>query len=476
MFRDIYPVVMCGGSGTRLWPLSRSGMPKQFLPLAGDKSLFVQALERVGHRYGFKAPIVIANNEHRFLLAKQADDAGLARGRIILEPMGRNTAPAVIVAALEAIAQSPDANILVLSADHLITDVPAFHDAVERAAAAARGGYLTCFGIHPTSAETGYGYINPGEALSGTAGAHRIASFKEKPDAATAQAYLASKEYLWNSGMFMFGAQTLLDEAEQHVPEMVAACRDAFGALESDLQFHRLPEDRFAKVPANSIDYAIMEKTSKAAVVPCAIGWSDLGSFSALHDTGEADGRGNVTKGDVTLLNSSDCLVYADKRLVTATDISNLVIVATDDAVMVTPKDKDQNVKQIVEALKANGRDEAKLHTTVYRPWGFYTSLAINSHFQVKELCVYPGKRLSLQSHNRRAEHWVVIEGQATVTRDDDIITLNANESVYLPVGTRHRLENKNTGMLRLVEVQTGDYFGEDDIIRYEDDYRRSSV
>jgi len=474
MFSKIFPVVLCGGSGSRLWPLSRSGMPKQFLSLAGEKSLFVQALERVGGRYGFSAPIIIANNEHRFLLAKQAEDADLPLGRIILEPMGRNTAPAVIIAALEAVAKAPDAKILVLSADHLIKDVPAFHDAVERAAAAADAGYLTCFGIHPTAAETGYGYIKPGAGLDGAKGAHKINSFKEKPDAATAQAYLASREYLWNSGMFMFSAAQVLAEAEKHEPEMVAACRTAFAGLEEDLQFHRLPADKFAAVPENSVDYAIMEKTDKAAVVPCSIGWSDLGSFSALHGVGEADARGNVTEGDVMLLNASDCFVHAEGKLVAATDISNLVIVATDDAIMVAPKDKDQNVKQIVEALKKDGRDEAKLHTTVYRPWGFYSSLAINGLYQVKELCVYPGKRLSLQSHNHRAEHWVVVKGQATVTRNDDILTLNANESVFLPTKARHRLENRGDELLRLIEVQTGTYFGEDDIVRYEDDYKRA--
>ena len=473
MFAGIYPIVMCGGSGSRLWPLSRSGMPKQFLPLKGEKSLFIQALERVNQRYGFQKPIVIANKEHRFLLAKQADDAGLSLGKIILEPVGRNTAPAVITAALEAQQEDADAKILILSADHLITDVPAFHEAVERAKLAADNAHLTCFGIHPTSAETGYGYIKPGHALTEARGAHHINSFKENPDAATAQAYLASQEYLWNSGMFMFSAQQLLDEAAIHAPDMLQACRIAHDAMVADLQFHQLPEKEFAAVPGNSIDYAIMEQTRHAAVVPCSIGWSDLGSFSALHENGTADARGNVTTGDVTLLNSSDCFVYADNKLVAATDIHNLVIVATDDAIMVTPKEKDQNVKQIVEALKKDGRDEAKLHTTVYRPWGFYTSLAVNSHFQVKQLCVYPGKRLSLQSHERRAEHWVVIEGEATVTRDDDILTLAANESVYLPTGTRHRLENKTDELLRLVEVQTGTYFGEDDIIRYEDDFKR---
>lgn len=473
MFSGIYPVVLCGGSGSRLWPLSRSGMPKQFLPIAGDKSLLVQALERVSPRYGFHEPIMIANNEHRFLLSKQAEDAGLTLAKILLEPVGRNTAPAVIIAALEAQALDPEAKILVLAADHLIADVPAFHEAVERASRAADAGALTCFGIMPTAAETGYGYIKPGEMLSGAGGVHHISSFREKPDAATAQAYLASRQYLWNSGMFLFRAERFLAEAELYVPDMLDACKKAYAGVNEDLQFHRLPEAEFAAVPADSIDYAVMEKTKHAAVVPCSIGWSDLGSFSALFEAGEKDARDNVTHGDVTLLNSSDCYVYADKKLIAATDISNLVIVATDDAVMIAPKDKDQNVKHIVDALKGGGRDEAKLHTTVYRPWGFYTSLAINTRFQAKELCVYPGKRLSLQSHNRRAEHWVVIEGEATVTRNDDILTLNANESVFLPIGTRHRLENKGDTLLRLVEVQTGDYFGEDDIVRYEDDFKR---
>ncbi|WP_417450067.1 mannose-1-phosphate guanylyltransferase/mannose-6-phosphate isomerase [Kordiimonas sp.] len=473
MFSNIYPVVLCGGSGSRLWPLSRAGRPKQFLPLAGEKSLFLQALERVHGRYGFEKPIVIANDEHRFLLSRQADDAGLELGKIILEPMGRNTAPAVITGALQAITQDKDANILVLSADHLILDTPAFHEAVERAKRAAEAGCLTCFGIHPTAAETGYGYIKPGGMLENADGCHRISSFREKPDAATAQAYLASQEYLWNSGMFMFSARTLIEQAETHEPEMLARCRDAFESMEEDLHFHRLPKDKFAVVPANSIDYALMEKTDRAAVVPCSIGWSDLGSFSALYDQGVQDGYGNVTEGDVTLLASSNCYVHTDTKLVAATDIKDLIIVATDDAVMVAPKGKDQNVKNIVETLKKSGRGEADLHTTVYRPWGFYSSLAINERFQVKELCVYPGKRLSLQSHQHRAEHWVVVEGHATVTRNDDVLTLSANESVFLPKGTRHRLENRTERLIRLVEVQTGSYFGEDDIIRYEDDFKR---
>jgi len=474
MFNDIFPVIMCGGSGTRLWPLSRSGMPKQFLNLTGDKSLLIQALERVAPRYGFKTPMVVANQDHRFLIQKQMKDAGLAAQKIFLEPVGRNTAPVAIIAALEAVAQGPDAKIMLLAADHLIADLPAFHTATEMAAHGADEGFLTCFGISPTAPEAGYGYIKPGEVAA--KGVHRIDSFQEKPDLATAQAYLASGQYLWNSGMFLFKASQLLDEAALHVPDMLAACRKAYDAITPDLEFHRLPEDAFAAVPSDSLDYAIMERTDRAAVVPCAIGWSDLGSFSALHDQGEKDAGGNVTEGDVLLLNSRDCYVHADDKLIAGTDLDNLVIVATDDAVLIVPKDKDQKVKDIVEALKADGRDEAKLHTTVYRPWGYYSSLAINHRYQVKELVVYPGKRLSLQSHHKRAEHWVVVEGVATVTRNDDVLTLKANESVFLPAETRHRLANDGETELHLIEVQTGSYFGEDDIVRYEDDFMRQTT
>ncbi|TNE67298.1 MAG: mannose-1-phosphate guanylyltransferase/mannose-6-phosphate isomerase [Alphaproteobacteria bacterium] len=473
MFKNIFPIVLCGGSGSRLWPLSRSGMPKQFLNLAGSKSLLVQTLERVATRYGFEKAHIIANNDHRFLISKQLDDAGIAVERILLEPKGRNTAPAVIIAALDAYAIRPDAKMLILAADHLINDLPAFHEAIERAAAASDDGKLTCFGITPTRPETGYGYIKPGAPLGDRKGAHLIDSFREKPDQATAQAYYSSRQYLWNSGMFLFRADHLLAEAAKHVPDMLAACKAAHAGISSDLNFHRLPEADFMAIPADSIDYAVMEKTENAAVVPCDIGWSDLGSFSALHTEGEKDGAGNVTYGDVTLLNSRNCFVHADKKLVAGTNLDNLVIVATDDAILIVPQDKDQNVKQIVETLQKDNRDEAKLHTTVYRPWGFYSSLAINGRYQVKEICVYPGKRLSLQSHNKRAEHWVVIEGEATVTRNDDILTLRANESVFLPLQARHRLENKTDKPLRLIEVQTGTYFGEDDIVRYDDDFNR---
>ena len=471
--KTIYPIILSGGSGSRLWPLSRSKYPKQFLPLLGHKSLFVQALERVAENYGFGKPLVVANEDHRFIVNEQADKAGIELQSIILEPVGRNTAPAVAVAALQAAEHDPDALLLYLAADHVILDTPGFHKAVNAAACAAKQDYLVCFGMTPTRPETGYGYIAEGAEIKGAMGALVIKAFKEKPDAETAAEYLKAGNYSWNSGMFMFAASTILKEFETHQPEMLAAVKKALGAAKPDLNFLRLGADEFKAVPADSIDYAIMEKTERAAVVPAEFGWSDVGSFTALASVQTPDADGNVMVGDVMAEDTKNCFVHGNGYLVSTLGVENLVIVATEDAVMVAQKGHDQDVKKIVERLKADNRSEAELHTVVHRPWGTYRTLALADRYQVKEIEVYPGKRLSLQMHHHRAEHWVVVEGCATVTRNEETHLLGENESIYLPLGAKHRLENEGKIPLRLIEVQSGSYLGEDDIVRFEDDFNR---
>jgi len=473
MKKTIFPVILSGGAGSRLWPLSRSKYPKQFLPMLGNKSLFTQTLERVGTAYGFGTPLVVANEHHRFMVNEQASKADIELESILLEPVGRNTAPAVAVAALKAAEIDPDALLLFLPSDHVILDTPGFHKAVSDAACAAKQGYLVCFGMTPTRAETGYGYIEQGEEIDGAKGARVINAFTEKPDETTAQKYLDEGGYYWNSGMFMFAAGTILAEFESLQPEMLAACRKALATAEPDLNFLRMTEADFGAVPADSIDYAIMEKTDRAAVLPAEFGWSDVGSFSALSDVQEADACGNVTAGDIMSTDTKNCFIHSDGHLVSTVGVEDLIIVATDDAVMVAKKDQDQDVKKIVDRLKAEGRAEADFHSTVYRPWGNYRTLALGERYQVKEIEVYPGKRLSLQKHHHRAEHWVVVEGSAVVTRDEEILLLSENESVYLPLGAKHRLENPGKIPLKLVEVQSGSYLGEDDIVRFEDDFNR---
>ncbi|MCK0067966.1 mannose-1-phosphate guanylyltransferase/mannose-6-phosphate isomerase [Kordiimonas laminariae] len=475
MKKTIYPVILSGGSGSRLWPMSRSKFPKQFLPMLGNKSLFVQALERVGTDYGFGMPLVVANEHHRFIVNEQADKAGIELQSVILEPVGRNTAPAIAVAALQAAKADPDALLLFLASDHVILDTPGFHKAVNAAACAAKKGYLVCFGMNPTRAETGYGYIQAGEAIEGAKGTCVIESFKEKPDASTAAAYLADGGYSWNSGMFMFAASTILEEFEKLQPEMLTACKMALESAKPDLNFLRMGEREFGGVPADSIDYAIMEKTDRAAVVPAEFGWSDVGSFSALAGVQDADADGNVTVGDVLTVDTKNTFVHGDGHLIATVGVENLVVVATDDAVMIANKDRDQDVKKVVEQLKAGKRAEVDFHSTVYRPWGNYRTLAMGDRYQVKEIEVYAGKRLSLQKHHHRAEHWVIVEGSAVVTRDEEEMLLTENQSVYLPVGAVHRLYNPGKIPLRLIEVQSGSYLGEDDIVRLEDDFNREN-
>ena len=473
MKKTIYPVILSGGAGSRLWPMSRSKYPKQFLPMLGNKSLFTQTLERVGRSYGFGAPLVVANEHHRFMVNEQAEKAGIDLEAVILEPVGRNTAPAVAVAALKAADVDPDALLLFLPSDHVILDTPGFHQAVSDAACAAKQDYLVCFGMNPSRPETGYGYIREGAEISGAKGARVIEAFKEKPDETAAATYVADGGYFWNSGMFMFAASTILAEFERLQPSMLAACKKALASAEPDLNFLRMSEGDFGAVAADSIDYAIMEKTDRAAVLPAEFGWSDVGSFSALADVQQADTQGNVSVGDVMSVDTKNCFIHGDGHLISTIGVDNLIIVATDDAVMVANKDQDQDVKKIVDQLKAEGRSEADFHSIVYRPWGNYRTLAMGERYQVKEIEVYPGKRLSLQKHHHRAEHWVVVAGSAVVTRDNETLLLSENESVYLPLGAVHRLENPGKIPLVLVEVQSGSYLGEDDIVRLEDDFNR---
>ncbi|RMB12416.1 mannose-1-phosphate guanylyltransferase/mannose-6-phosphate isomerase [Eilatimonas milleporae] len=474
MFDHITPVILSGGSGTRLWPLSRSKLPKQFLKLFGDKSLFQSTVERVAPRYGFRPPLVISNTDHRFLVNEALAQAGVGAEGILLEPFGRNTAPAAALAALMVAENNPGALLLIMPSDHVILDMAGFHKAVETAASAAAQGYLCCFGMTPDAPETGYGYIAGGDPLDGATGAYVIESFREKPDVQTARRYLEDGKYSWNSGMFLFRADTLLQAMEEYQKPMLDALRAVMGALTNDLDFLRLDPDLFAAVPSDSIDYAIMEKTGRAAIVPAEFGWSDLGSFSSLWAVEDKDEHGNVTVGDVMMEDCRDCLVHGGDRLVTALGIQDLIIVATDDAILVSDKNRDQDVKRIVSRIKAAEREEADLHTTVYRPWGSYRSITVGGRYQVKEITVYPGKRLSLQMHHHRAEHWVIVSGTAMVTRDDETVLMKEDESIYLPLGCRHRLENPGKTPLTLIEVQTGSYLGEDDIVRFDDDFGRT--
>jgi mannose-1-phosphate guanylyltransferase/mannose-6-phosphate isomerase len=466
----LQPVLLSGGSGTRLWPLSREAYPKQFLPLAGDDTMLQATWLRVaGVADG--APIVVANEEHRFLVAEQLRQAGAPAPAILLEPVGRNTAPAIAAAALQATIDGADPLLLVLPSDHVIADADAFRRAVREASAAAEQGALVTFGIVPTAPETGFGYIQAnGE---GTGGVRRVARFVEKPDADTARSYLDAGGYYWNSGMFLFRASRYLQELQRFRPDVLAATRQAFERAKRDGDFIRLDRDAFEACPADSIDYAVMERTDAAAVLPVDIGWSDLGSWSALWDVATRDADGNATLGDVIAVDSRNSYVHA-RRLVALVGVDDLVVVDTDDAVLVARKDRVQDVKHVVARLKHDQRSQAALHREVHRPWGSYDSVDVGARFQVKRIKVKPGARLSLQSHTQRAEHWIVVSGTARVTRDNDVFELHANQSTYIPIGARHRLENPGTQMLELIEVQSGDYLGEDDIVRYDDAYGRA--
>ena len=464
------PIILSGGSGTRLWPLSRKMYPKQFLSLLHDETMLQKTLLRL-RGVEHSPPIVVCNNEHRFIVAEQARQIGLEDLSIILEPLGRNTAPAIAVAAIHALMKQQDPVLLVLSADHEITDENAFRDAVRKASVLAEKGRLVTFGIVPTQAATGYGYIRRGEAEDS---GYAVDEFVEKPDRATAESYLADGKYFWNSGMFMFKAKTYLDELQKFNPEMVRHCYEAADQMTHDIGFLRLNKDAFAACEANSIDYAVMEKTALACVVPMDAGWSDIGSWSSLWEQGNKDSHGNSTHGDVMTTDTENSFVHSESRLVAAVGVKDLVIVETQDAVLVADKSKAQEVKQIVERLQQEQREEENFHRIVYRPWGSFDSVDEGDGYKVKRISVKPGARLSKQMHHRRAEHWVVVRGTARVFRDDEIFDLQENESVFIPLGATHYLENPGSEPLDIIEVQSGSYLGEDDIVRFEDIYGRS--
>jgi mannose-1-phosphate guanylyltransferase/mannose-6-phosphate isomerase len=470
----IHPVVLCGGAGSRLWPMSRQLLPKQFLPLLSDQTMLQETVARLRGLPGVQPPTVVSNSEHRFLVAEQLRAIDVTPRAQILEPVGRNTAPAVAVAALALERADPDAVMFVLPADHLIRDLGAFHEAVLKAAAVARAGLLATFGIRPDHPATGYGYIERGEPIAGQDGAFRVARFVEKPDAQTARTFLDRGTYAWNSGMFVFGAKRYLEELGRHAPKILESCRAAWDKAASDLDFVRLDAAAFGACPADSIDYAVMEKTGAAAVIPADIGWSDVGSWTTLWDVGEKDRDGNVLRGDVHVRSSANCYVRAEKRLVSVLGLRDVVVVETDDAVLVASKDEAQKVKDVVGHLDANQRTEHVSHRRVYRPWGYYESIDDGDRFQVKRLMVKPGASLSLQMHHHRAEHWVVVSGTARVTRGEEVVLLAENQSTYIPIGAKHRLENPGKLPVYLIEVQSGGYLGEDDIVRFEDVYKRS--
>ena len=472
------PVILSGGAGTRLWPLSRELYPKQLLPLTGVRTMLQQTVLRL-EGLAASPPVIVCNEAHRFLVAEQLRQLRVVARATILEPFGRNTAPAIALAAHAALkgiaadANAVDPVLLVLPADHVIREVSAFHRAVRLALAAAEAGQLATFGVVASAPETGYGYIQRG-AASGSA--FRIARFVEKPDPERACEFVKSGDYYWNSGMFMFRARRYLQELGRLQPEMARICEAAFRAAKADLDFTRIDAASFEACPADSIDYAVMEKTADAVVVPLDAGWSDVGSWSALAAASDANGHGNVVHGDVLTEDTHGSYLYAESRLVAAVGLTDHVVVETKDAVLVAPKDRVQDVKKLVQQLKERGRYEHSLHREVFRPWGSYDSIENGSRFQVKRLKVKPGAALSLQMHHHRAEHWVVVAGTARITRGDEVFLLEENQSTYIPIGVKHRIENPGMIPLEIIEVQSGSYLGEDDIVRFDDVYGRKGT
>ena len=472
------PVILSGGAGTRLWPLSRELYPKQLLPLTGARTMLQQTVLRL-EGLAAAAPVVVCNEAHRFLVAEQLRQLKVTPRATILEPFGRNTAPAIALAAHAALkgigadANAVDPVLLVLPADHVIRDVPAFQRAVRVAAGAAESGKLVTFGIVASGAETGYGYIQRGAP---TDGAFRIVRFVEKPNSQHAAEFVKSGDYYWNSGMFVFRARRYLQELTRFAPEMARICEAAWRGATADLDFTRIDPGTFEACPSDSIDYAVMEKTTDAVVVPLAAGWSDVGSWSSLHEASEADAHGNVSHGDVISQESEGCYLYAESRLVAAVGLREHVVVETKDAVLVAPRSRVQDVKKLVLQLKERGRYEHSLHREVFRPWGSYDSIEAGARFQVKRLKIKPGAALSLQMHHHRAEHWVVVAGTARITRGEEVFLLEENQSTYIPIGVKHRIENPGMIALEIIEVQSGSYLGEDDIVRLEDVYGRKGT
>ncbi|HXV22818.1 MAG TPA: mannose-1-phosphate guanylyltransferase/mannose-6-phosphate isomerase [Alphaproteobacteria bacterium] len=470
----IVPVILSGGSGTRLWPLSRLSYPKQFLKVGGGASLLQQTALRVGE--GFAPPIAVSNEEQRFLIAHHLLEAGLPPAKILLEPASRNTAPATAAACLY-LARADDPLLLVLPADHVIRDERAFRKAVAAAEGHARDGHLVIFGVRPDRPHTGYGYIEAGRRLDSDSTefpGHLVHRFVEKPDAAAARSYVDSGNYYWNAGIFLFRAGAFLRELGNCAPAILAACREAVDRGSHDGDFFRFDATAFGRAPALSIDYAVMEKTEAAVVVPVEMGWSDVGSWSALWEVGEKDDSGNVVEGEALLQDVAGAYIRSDGPLVAGIGFSDMVVVATEDAVLVAPKERAQEVRAIVDRLKSSGRTEHATHRLVHRPWGSYRTISLGSRYQVKEIIVKPGASLSLQKHHHRAEHWVVVEGTASVTRGEESLLLHENQSIFIPLGAKHRLANPGKLPLRLIEVQSGSYLGEDDIVRFEDDYGRA--
>ena len=468
----VFPVILSGGSGTRLWPVSRKSFPKQLLSLTGEKlSMLQETVQRVGD---YRDMIVVANEDHRFLVAEQLHQLN-QKADIILEPAGKNTAPAIALAALAAIKKHPDAIIAVLPADHRIEKTKVFKQALKTAIAAAQQGQLVTFGIVPAHPETGYGYIKAAKQKNAAAMQNVLAieEFVEKPNLVTAKKYVKSGKYFWNSGMFVFKASVYLAELQQHAPEILKHCRDAFDKAQHDLDFIRVDKTAFMKSPEDSIDYAVMENTSRAAMVPLDAGWSDLGSWSSVWEVMKKDKHNNVIVGDVLAEDSSNSLFFAEDHLIAAIGVENLVVIDTSDALLIARQDRVQDVKKIVDKIKGNKRSEHLTHRRVYRPWGSYEGIGEGKRYQVKRIIVKPGASLSLQMHHKRAEHWVVVVGTARVQRGNEELILKENESIYIPLGEKHRLSNPGKEPLELIEVQSGGYLGEDDIIRFEDHYGR---
>jgi len=464
------PVILSGGSGTRLWPMSRSTYPKQFLPLVSERTMVQETVLRLRGLGSLQAPIAVCNKEHRFLMAEQLREVCSMPQSIILEPVGRNTAPAVAIAAFAA--KNPDDILLVLPADHVITDVDAFQTSVTKAEALAEQGFLVTFGIVPTEAQTGYGYIK--RAAETTGDAYKVAEFVEKPNAEIAQQYVDSGDYYWNSGMFAFKASRYLEELEKFAPNIYKSSKIAFEQAEIDDDFVRINECAFLQCPSDSIDYAVMENTDAAVVIPLDANWNDVGSWSALWEVADKDATNNATTGDVIAIDTQGSFIYSANKLVATIGLKDYVVVETDDAVMVAPKDRVQDVKAVVAELKANKRCEAEVHRKGYRPWGHYDTVDLGDRHKTKRIVVSPGAKLSEQKHHHRAEHWIVVKGTALVTKDGETLLLTENQSTYIPLGVIHRLENPGVIPLEMVEVQSGSYLGEDDIVRFDDKYGRS--